>query len=566
MRAYTLIDYALGKKPVDLLIRNAKLVNVLSGELEEESVAIKDGFIVGLGEYEAKEVYDAKGMYLSPGFIDAHAHFESSLLSIQEFAHTVVRQGTTTVVFDPHEIANVSGKVGLEYVLQALIELPITAYLALPSCVPATEFETSGAILAAKDLIYYANHPRVIALGEVMNVPAVLCSDTDMISKIALFPQKKKDGHAPNLRGKELNAYLIAGIDSDHETYMLDEGREKLSKGMQLYLRQGTASKNMVDLLPLIKPNNAFRFCFCTDDRHSDDLIQEGHMDYIIRLAIEHGLDPMLAYQIATIHTANHFHMPYLGAIKAGYLANLVLLSELKSAKVEKVWHRGIEVPAEKPRTKTSYRNDLILNTVHVPELLEEDFRIPATTTKVKVIEIIPDQLLTNSIIRTLQSEEGFLQADIINDVLPLFVVERHKASGNIGKGFVKGFGLHKGAFGSTVAHDSHNMIICGTNARDIHAVYEELKKLNGGIVVVNEGAVIAALPLPMFGLLSQLTAEEVAAQLAVVSKGLISLGCQFDDPVMTLSFLSLPPIPALKLTDKGLVDSVLYKVTSLYE
>ncbi len=567
MELSKIIKYARGEEEVDLLIKNVRLVNVLSGEIYLTNVAVARTRIVGFGEYRAKEVLDADGCYLCPGFIDGHVHIESSMLTIPEFARVVVPHGTTAVVIDPHEIANVLGLDGIRYMLESSKYNPLSVYVMIPSCVPATDMETSGSQLASYDIAPLFSNPWVIGLAEMMNYPGVIFGDGEVLAKIASARGHPIDGHAPGLTGKDLAAYIAAGIGSDHECTTIEEAREKLRLGMYVMIREGSTAKNLRDLLPLVTPANARRMMFVTDDRHPGDLIKEGHIDHIIRLAIDQGLDPVLAIQMATLNPAEYFGLKDLGAIAVGRQADMVLFDNFKDFRILKVWRAGTLVaedgkviPWERPQRSIPLRSSMNIKWEGV------DFRIPAQSSRVRVIEIIPGQIVTRKLVTEARIVDGYAVSDVERDILKIAVIERHTASGNMGKGFVKGFGLKRGAIASSVAHDSHNIVVVGTNDEDMFRAVKEIEAMKGGLVAVADGQVLARLPLPVAGLMSEKSAYEVQAELEELLEATKSLGCVLEEPFMALSFLALPVIPELKLTDKGLVDVTEFRFVSLFE
>ena len=562
------IKAAHGEKPVDLLLTNAQIVNVFAGEIVSGAMAISDGMIVGFGQYEAKSVVDLKGRYVAPGFIDGHVHIESSMACISEFVRAVVVRGTTTVAADPHEIANVLGLSGIEYMLQSAEQQPMNIYFTVPSCVPATDMETAGARLTAEDLRPLLNNERIIALAEMMNFPGVIYRDPDVLAKISAARQQKKpiDGHAPGLKGPALYAYISAGIQSDHECTTEQEAKEKLMAGMHIMIRQGTCAKNLQALLPAVNEKTARRMMWCSDDRHPHDLIAEGHIDSIVYEAIQSGLDPILAIQMATLNPAEYFNLDHLGALAPGKQADLVVFTNLKKPVIEEVYCRGI-LTAE---------NGKILPTIQIPpaasvpssmhvDLQKIDFAISAAKKQVRVIEIVPEQVITHQLIEEITVKSNQAVSDPSKDLLKMAVVERHSGSGNIGKGFVKGFGLKHGALASSVAHDSHNIIVVGTTDEDMRAALESVVKMGGGLVAVSDTNTLAELALPVAGLMSLEPVQSVRNQLDSLIGVAHDMGTTLKDPFMTLSFLALPVIPELKLTDIGLVDVNKFEVVPLF-
>ena len=568
MNLNEIIKAAHGEKPVDLLLTNAQIINVFAGEVVPDAIAISDGKIVGFGPYEAKNVEDLKGRYVAPGFIDGHVHIESSMASISEFARAVVAHGTTTVAADPHEIANVLGASGIEYMLQSAEQQPMNIYFTLPSCVPATHMETAGARLSAEDLRPFLNKERIIALAEMMNFPGVIHRDPDVLAKISAARQQKKpiDGHAPGLKGPALYAYISAGIQSDHECTTAQEAREKLMAGMYIMVRQGTGAKNLQALLPAVNEKTARRVMWCSDDRHPHDLIAEGHIDSMVYEAIQSGLDPILAIQMATLNPAEYFKLDHLGALAPGKQADLVVFSDLKKPVIEAVYCRGI-LTAENGEISPNIQVPAAATvppSMHV-DLNKIDLAISADQKHVRVIEIVPEQVVTHQLIEAVTVKNNQAVSDPTRDMLKMAVVERHSGTGNIGKGFVKGFGLKHGALASSVAHDSHNLIVVGTTDEDMRAALAAVVEMGGGLAAVSDAKLLAGLALPIAGLMSLEPVRAVRDQLEALIGVAHDMGATLKDPFMTLSFLALPVIPELKLTDMGLVDVKKFEVVPLF-
>jgi adenine deaminase len=556
------IAVAAGRVPADLVIKNGRIIDVFNGEIIDGDIAIADGYIAGIGEYDGHEIADAEGCYISPGFIDGHVHIESSLLSPAEFAKVLLPHGVTAAVADPHEIANVSGRSGLQYMLNASEGLPFDFYFMLPSSVPAAEFEFAGARLDSEDLQPFFNHPRVLGLAEVMNYPAVLNADADMLEKLfaAGASGKKIDGHAAGLNASGLNVYMAAGIRTDHEAVTAEEAKERLRKGMYLMIREGTAAKDLANLLPAVNQQNSRRCLFVTDDKHLDDLLAEGSIDHNIRLAVNLGLSPVTAIQMATINAAECFGLKDSGAVAPGYKADLVMMNNLEDLLIECVYKDGVEVASGGkllPHLSVTggIPGSILKNTVKVSRTKQEDFQIFMAGNKANVIEIIPGSLVTRHVIDEVSRDSRkCFQPSISRDLLKLAVIERHHATGNIGLGIVKGLGLQSGAIASTVAHDSHNLIVAGTNDLDMITAQKALEDMQGGLAVIKEGQLLASLRLPISGLMSDLSYEKTAAMLAAVNKALKQLGAKEDfNPFLALSFLALPVIPEIKLTASGL-------------
>jgi len=559
MECQRLMAIIRGETPADLVLRNGKIVNVFSGEIYQADIAVADGKIVSVGcAIEAEETVDLAGQVLCPGFHDAHVHIESSMVTIPEFARTVVPRGTTTVVIDPHEIANVMGLDGIKYMLQSSKYQPLNVYVMLSSCVPATHLETSGSELRALDLFPYAEQEWILGLGEMMNFPGVLACDPETIDKLKLFAGKKIDGHAPGLTGAELCGYVAMGIESDHECTSVEEAREKLRLGMTIMIREGGTAKNLEALLPLVGPETLSRCCLCTDDRNPPNLLGEGHIDFVIRKAISLGLDPISAVTMATINPARYFGLKKTGAIAPGYDADLVVVEDLKSFKVSRVYKNGSlvgedgEAVYELPRQG---RRQLIRSSVNIQWLSPASFQIPARGPRCRVIEMIPEQIVTGEVILEPRIEDGLVVADPARDLLKIAVVERHHASENLGLGLVTGFGLARGALASSVAHDSHNIIVIGANDEDMLEAVIKIRKMGGGFTAVSDGELLAQVPLPIAGLMSDRPMEELKDEVDHITEIARGMGVSNPEPFMALSFMALPVIPKLKITDRGLVD-----------
>lgn len=561
------LSVARGEQPAELLFKNAQLVNVFSGEIHPAEVAVDDGRIVGMGEYEAREIVDLGGVYLAPGLIDGHFHVESTMVTVPEFARAVVPHGTSAMVIDPHEFTNVLGKEGIHYVLEASKGVPIDFFIMLPSCIPATPLETSGARLHAADLAEMIDHERVAGVAELMNYPGVFLGVESELAKIRAGKEKLIDGHAPGLRGRNLNAYALAGIRSDHESTELEEAREKLRLGMHLLVREGSTERNLEHIISLVTPQNSANCSFATDDKLPGDLVREGHIDHSIRKAISLGLAPITAIQMGTINTARHYRLRNHGAIAPRYWADFIVLDDLEKFVVRRVYKKG-KLVAE----NGAYRGSEVAavkqprNSMNVRFRGAEEIAVkPKGAKNIKVIEIVPEQIVTNSISLPPKVEDDQIVSDPSRDILKLVVVERHHATGNVGVGFVRGFQLQRGALGSTVAHDAHNIVVVGVDDSDIVAAIAALREMSGGQVAMENGETMAALPLPIAGLVSDRPLPEVIEKIETLKSAAARLGCSLPAPFMSLSFLSLSPIPALKLTDQGLVDAVNMKLTSLF-
>jgi adenine deaminase len=588
------INLAKGQERVDLLVKNAKIINVFSGEIHQADVAIADGIFVGFGEgeaYDTKNLYDAQGKYMSPGLIDGHIHLESTFLSPREFCNTVALHGTSAVICDPHEIANVLGLKGIDYLLQSSLGLHVKIYFMMPSCVPATHMETSGAAILDKDIREYTDrYPEfVIGLAEMMNYPGVIHEDKEVLSKLIAVGSRPKDGHAPLLSGKSLDAYIIAGMGSDHECTYLKEAVEKLRKGMHIMIRQGTHEKNLQDLIPLINEFNSFSVSLVSDDRDPIDLKENGHLDYLVRAAISFGLPPIRAIQMASINTARYFGLKNIGAIAPGFRADFILLDDLESFRISEVFLEGKRVDEiyisrikkngadsilnNSNKRNNSHPSSFLQNTIHIKSIKNSNmFVIPAdssttTSSSLQVIGVIPGQIITQKrFIPAKIDKKNRAVADTQKDLAKLAVIERHHRTGNIGLGFVQGLGLERGAIASSVAHDSHNVVVAGTNDNDMLTAVQYISSIGGGLTVADNGRVTAALPLPIAGLISDQPIESVISNLTTLNEACLKLGKNIiKDPFMLLSFLSLSVIPSLKLTDKGLVDVDNFCFTSLW-
>ena len=557
MNLKELISVAGGHRPADLLLKNVRIINTFVGEIEQGDVVICGDTIAGVGDYDkANETIDLQGTFLAPGLINGHTHIESSMLHPARYAQAVVPRGTLAVVTDLHEIANVCGSRGVRFVTDLARRLPLDMLFMAPSCVPATQLETSGAKISSREVKRILGHPRIIGLGEMMDFPGVIKGDEEVLKKIAASEGKVIDGHAPGLAGKELNAYLSAGILSDHESTTLEEGKEKLRRGMYLMIREGSSEKNLDALLPLVTDNTYKRCFFVVDDRSCSDLLKEGDIDAVVRKAIGLGLDPVRAIQMATINPAEYFRLYHRGAIAPGYMANFITITDLSKLEIDAVFYRGKPVAKQgRPLFLPPSVALELRDTVRMKSPTAKSLRIAPTDETYPIIEIVPGQIVTKKAVEKVKIVDGTVVSDVDRDVLKLVVVERHRSSGNVGLGMVRGFGLKKGALASSVAHDSHNIIAVGTNDFDILKAIEEIKTLQGGLVVCANLEVLASLPLPIAGLLSPEPLDVVASQYEKVEQAAANLGNLPPSPFSILSFLALPVIPELRLTDLGLVD-----------
>jgi adenine deaminase len=560
------LSIARGERAAELVFKNANLVNVLSGEIYQTNVAVDDGRVVGLGDYEANQVIDLAGAYLAPSFIDGHFHVESSMLTMPEFVRAVAPHGSGAVVIDPHEYANVLGLDGIRYVLESSKNLPLDFFVMLPSCVPATHLETAGARMTADDLKLMIADERIAGVAELMNYPGVYLGAETELAKISAGKGKNIDGHAPGLIGRNLNAYVLAGVRSDHESTELSEAREKLRLGMHILLREGSTERNLATLVPLINQHNAGNCSFATDDKLAADLVSEGHIDHCVRKSIQMGMPPITALQIASINTARHYRLRNFGAIAPRYWADFVVFEDLQNLQVRQAYKKGVLVaqngkyvapsPAIVPQPRS---------TMNLSYDATKSFRVPLEKPgRMRVIEIVPNQIVTRELIEITPLNAGEVVSDPDRDILKMVVVERHHATGNVGVGFVRGFKLKHGALGSTVAHDAHNVVVVGANDADIVRAIQELEKMRGGLVAISGGEVKATLPLPIAGLVSDRPLDEVIQRMNALNAAAHAMGSDLAAPFMTLSFLSLSPIPELKLTDQGLIDATHLKKTKL--
>lgn len=571
-----LINTASGRKPADLVLKNARIVNVFTGEILSGDIALAGGRIAGIGEYAGREELDLQGGYALPGFIDAHMHLESSMTMPLEYARAVLPRGTACVVADPHEIANVSGIEGIRFLMEHSRDVGLDIYFMLPSCVPATPFDSPGARLDAFALAELKSADGVLGLGELMDFEGTVGGREDILAKLELFKDRIIDGHAPDLTGRRLNAYAAAGVTTEHECGNTEEMLEKLRLGFYILIREGSAAKNLVELIKAVTPGNLGRCLFCTDDRHPGDILREGHIDNNIRLAVKNGLDPVSAVRMATLNAAQCYGLRGRGAIAPGYVADMVIVDDLEDFHIRRVFKNGKSVEelisamtaseraganAEAGKDASADKSpdvfSVVLNTVKPGPIDKEKLVIPMKGDMARVIRVKPGSLLTEKIVRKVGTAEGRFARLREDDPLKLAVVERHRASGRVGLGLLDGFGLRRGALASTVSHDSHNMIVAGDNDEDMLLAIKELTSVGGGITAVSGGRVLRTLPLPVAGLLSLKTCEEVNRELTELIGIARGMGVPADiEPFMTLSFLSLTVIPEIRLTDRGLFET----------
>lgn len=561
----SLIRHARGDESADLLLKSGRVVNVLSGQVDHASVALAGEFIVGLGDYAARAEIDLGGAFVAPGFIDAHVHIESSLVPPSEFARAVVPRGTTTVVTDPHEIANVLGLEGIRFMFESAKFCPLSMYVMASSCVPATGMATSGAVLHGYDLFPLKSDPWVLGLAEVMNYQAVIGGDDAVLEKIGAFQDRVIDGHSPGLSGPSLQAYVAAGVQSDHESTTAGEALEKLGLGMMVMIREGTVARDLAALVPGVTPANQHRFCFCTDDCQPADLVGRGGIDHAVRRAIAFGMDPVSAIRLATWNPAQHFRLHQRGAITPGRRADLVVFDDLQAPRARLVFRNGklvardgcMVVPPRPPSRTLRSTINVAWDSV--------DFRIPAEGRRARVIGVLANRLVTEALIDEPALRDGEALAVPSRDLLKIAVVERHMASGAVGKGFVRGIGLREGALASSVAHDHHNLIVIGADEASMMTAVRRVGALHGGMVVARADRVLAEVALPIGGLMSAEPVETVRTQVETAVNAARGLGSPLHDPFMTMSFLALEVMPSLKLTDKGLVDVERFAVVPLW-
>lgn len=567
-----LVNVANGSKKADLVLKNARVINVLTNEIYEADIAICGETIAAVGkDYDGELEIDLGGKYVSPGFIDAHVHIESSMVPPREFAKVVIPHGVTTVIADPHEIANVIGLEGIRFMLQDAKYGPMSMFVDAPSCVPATNMETSGSSLEFSDLATLLSNRWVIGLGEVMNYPGVIYADKNVLQKIETFSGKPIDGHAPGVTGKQLNAYTAAGVGSDHECVNSAEAVEKMRLGMTIFVREATGAKNLAGLIDLFTPTLIDQVCLCTDDRHPHDLIDRGSIDFIVRSAIEKGVDPLLAIKAGTINAANYFGLKDRGAVVPGRRADLIIFSDLRNIQPESVYYGG-RLAAENGRMSEweegSPQSTKARGTINV-RMEKLDFNISADRldekSLIRVIGTVPEQLVTEHLLERPTIVGGSVVSDTVRDIIKIAVVERHFGTGKIGKGFIKGLKLKRGAIACTVAHDHHNIVVAGVDDTSMETAVKEIVRTQGGMVVVDGGKILSTLPLPIAGLMSDQPIKTVRKQYDSLISAIHELGSDAQDPFMTLSFMALSVIPSLKLTDLGLVDVDKFALTELF-
>ncbi len=567
MNYKSIMKKARGEQKASLVLKNGRIINVYSGEIEELDIAIEDGKIIGIGTYDGIKEIDLKKMYVAPGLIDGHVHIESSMLTPPQFAKIVLPKGTTTIIADPHEIANVSGVPGIEFMLKSSEHIHLSVYMMIPSCVPATIDENAGAMITAHDIKKLKKHPRVLGLGEVMDYPSVIQGNTMIFEKIKVMNDHMIDGHAPDVIGNDLNAYITAGVMTDHECTMVISMQERIKRGMYVHLREGSATRNTKTLLKGLNKNNIHRVLFCTDDKHPEDIKNEGHINYNVNLAIEYGIDPIDAIRMATINAANCYHLPNIGGIAPGKDADLIIFDSLKKIEPLFVYKKGVLVSSHgKALFEASTEvPDAVLNTVHL-DLDQLSFSLQLKSNHVKVIGLIQNNITTHLLNRTVNVMNNQFVYDKHADILKLAVIERHHNKKLIGIGLVEGFGFKNGALAMTIAHDSHNLIIVGSSDDDMRLAAEKINEIQGGIVLVRNGKVVHFLKLEVGGIMTNAESIVVSESLKYMKKEIKDMGLDqdIDDPFISLAFLALPVIPTLKLTDRGLFDVNQFKIVPI--
>lgn len=562
-----LINQARGEELADLVFKNCKVINVFTKTIEVEDVAISNGVILGTGTYFGKKEIDCSGFFVSPGFIDGHVHIESSMLTPTGYAKVVMPKGTTSIVADCHEIANVCGKTGVRYMLNSASRTPLDVFMMIPSCVPATAFETSGAVLNAKDLIELKKLDNVLGLGEMMNYPGVITGDKEVHDKLDAYEDTMIDGHVPSVFGKDLNAYILSGVQTDHESTSPLELVDKVKKGMYIHLREGSQTKNVIDLLPGVHTDYSNRLLFCSDDLHPSDIIKEGHINNNINIATKHGLDPITAIQMATINIASCYNLRKYGAIAPGYYADLVFFEDIKNIQPKFVYKKGVLV-AKKDKSlfdTLPLVNKEVENTVHM-NLENFDYSFNLKFDFVNIIQLVKNNIITKKHIEQVELVDGDINLSKSEDLLKLFVIERHHATGNVGKALIRGYGLKNAAIALSIAHDSHNVVVVGDNELDVSVAIKKIQEIQGGIVLVKNGEVFDSLNLEVAGIMTNKDAIHVREKLENMEMEVRKLGVKddIDDPFLVLAFLSLPVVPDIKCTDMGLFDVRKFKIITI--
>ncbi len=558
---------ARGEELAELVLKNCRIINVYSSEIEEADIAIEDGVILGVGVYKGRVEHDLKHAYVAPGFIDGHVHIESSMLTPAGFAKMIIPKGTTTIIADPHEIANVIGNTGIQFMLDASEHIPLNVYMMIPSCVPAMLDENSGAVITREDIESFMGHKRVLGLGEVMDYPAIINGDYIIHEKISIMSDRVIDGHAPDISGYDLNAYIASGVMTDHESTIEKSLTERIRRGMYVHLREGSATRNVKALLKGITKENIHRTLFCTDDKHPFDIESEGHINFNVNLAIHHGINPIDAIRMATLNAANCYNLPHLGGIAPNKQADIIVFDNLNKIEPKLVFHKGMLV-AKDGKALFDIHNDVpktITNTIHFDDSIL-NFDLKLKSNKVHVIGLVPGNITTKDLIREVKANNGIFQYNDKVDILKLAVIERHKHRNKIGIGLVEGFHIKNGALAMTIAHDSHNLIILGSNDLDMTIAAKKIKELRGGIVLVKDGKVDDFLQLEIAGIMtanSEVLVQETLLRMKDKIKAM-GLSKEVDDPFISLAFLALPVIPDLKLTDRGLFDVNQFKIIDI--
>lgn len=564
-------ELAAGKRTCSLVLKNCKIINVFSGKIIESNLAIDNGKIIGIGNYEGDTVIDLNWKYVAPGLIDAHMHMESTLVTPDQMARIIVPRGTTTVIADPHEIANVSGIAGIQYMIDSIDDAQLNGFFMLPSCVPATPFENSGYRLDKDALSVLQNHPMVLGLGEVMDYPSVIEGKIDILEKLEMADRMIVDGHGPALSGKQLNAYMINGIRTDHECTTIEEMEERIGLGMYVAIREGTAAKNLDSLIKGVNNHTKFQCMFCTDDKHPEDILSNGHIDYNVRRAIALGTDPITAIQMATINPARCYNLRDIGAIAPGYDADLIVFDNFEKFEILEVYKKGYLVAKNKQalfKTK-KIASDHVQGTVKIAPIRPDQLKLPLESDVAHVIRISPGSIVTEHVIRRIYlDDEGYFESNRHLDISKIAVIERHGKTKNIGIGLVENFHIKNGAIATTISHDSHNIIVIGDNDNDMAIAVNEIVRLQGGITIASGGEIKGVLPLPIAGLMSTESMESVSENLSKLRKiaiDTLSIPSSVE-PFMTLSFLALPVIPELKITDSGYFDVTNFSFISVSE
>ena len=563
----TLMAKASGKIPAETVFKNGKIINVFTSEIETFDIAVEAGMIIGIGNYEGETTIDLKGAYLAPGLIDGHVHIESAMVTPPHFASIVLPKGTTSIIADPHEIANVSGIEGIEFMLKAAEKAPLDVYMMIPSSVPATDFETSGAKIGVEDILAMRDQDGILGLGEVMNYPGVLAGEKDIHAKIETMRNRVIDGHAPSLKGNDINAYKTAGVMTDHECSTVEEMLDRLKRGMYVHLREGSVTRNVNDLLKGVTPGNWHRVLFCTDDKHPEDIKKEGHINYNINLAIKQNIPAIEAIKMATLNAANCYRLHDKGAIAPGYQADFFTFDSLEKIEAKSVYKNGKLVAKDNQSLyqPQAYHDDNVLNTMHInPD--DVDFSLPLKNHSVKVIGLIKNNITTKKLKREVKIKDGLYQNNRDQDILKLACIERHQNTAKTGLGFIEGFGIKNGAIAMSIAHDSHNIIIAGDSDEAMRLALNKIVALGGGIVLVANGKIKDYLKLEISGIMTQADPKDVADKLDKMKQDTRNMGLskEIDDPFIQLAFLSLAVIPELKLTDKGLFDVNAFKNVKL--